>query len=203
MAAALVVFDAHSETDPFAGVRHWDRALRQAQRVSGFTASPLKKFLVAARIDRGGISVSPTRLDQSVEKRGFDGYFETSAKEGTNVGDLADALKAAIDWDALPFVTSSELFQSIKTFLLDEKRDGRLICSIDDLYRGFRKLGDMPEEHLRDEFRTCISLLQGRGLIRRLNFGDLVLLQPELLDAYAASLINAAKREPDGARLNH
>ena len=59
VAAALVVFDAHSETDPFAGVRHWDRALRQAQRVSGFTASPLKKFLVAARIDRGGISVSP------------------------------------------------------------------------------------------------------------------------------------------------
>ena len=114
------------------------------------------------------------------------------------MGNLADALKAAIDWDALPFVTSSELFQSIKTFLLDEKRDGRLICSIDDLYRGFQKLGDMPEEDLRDEFRTCISLLQGRGLIRRLNFGDLVLLQPELLDAYAASLINAAKREPDG-----
>ncbi len=51
---------------------------------------------------------------------------------------------------------------------------------------------------MQNEFRTCISLVQGRGLIRQLNFGDLVLLQPELLDAYAASLFNAAKTEPDG-----
>src|SRR6266487_2450437 len=33
VAVALVLFDARSETDPFAGVYHWDRALRQAQRV--------------------------------------------------------------------------------------------------------------------------------------------------------------------------
>jgi len=200
--AALVVFDAHSETDPFAGVRHWDRALRQAQKVSGANAPPLKKFLVAARIDRGGISASRARLEQIVEKYGFDGYFETSAKEGTNVGDLLDAVKAAIAWDALPFVTSNELFQNIKAFLLGEKEAGRLIGSIDDLYRGFQDRGDIPEayrgEDLQNEFRTCISLVEGRGLIRQLNFGDLVLLQPELLDAYAASLINAAKTEPDG-----
>ncbi len=54
VAVALVLFDARSETDPFAGVYHWDRALRQAQRVQGNSALPLKKFLVAARIDRGG-----------------------------------------------------------------------------------------------------------------------------------------------------
>ncbi len=29
---ALIVMDALSETDPFAGVHHWDRALRAAQR---------------------------------------------------------------------------------------------------------------------------------------------------------------------------
>jgi GTPase SAR1 family protein len=29
-AVAVVVFDAKSESDPFAGVRHWVRALRQA-----------------------------------------------------------------------------------------------------------------------------------------------------------------------------
>ena len=37
-----------------------------------------------------------------------------------------------------------------------------------------------------------------RGLIKRLSFGDLVLLQPELLDAYASAMVNAAKNEPDG-----
>src|SRR6266566_8636543 len=32
VSVALIVFDARSETDPFAGVGHWVRALRQAQR---------------------------------------------------------------------------------------------------------------------------------------------------------------------------
>src|SRR4030095_954009 len=49
VAVALVVFDARSETDPFAGVAYWARALDEATR--GF---PLVKFLVAARVDRGG-----------------------------------------------------------------------------------------------------------------------------------------------------
>ena len=202
VAVALVVFDAHSETDPFAGVRHWDRALCQALKVSGANALPLKKFLVAARIDRGGISASRKRLEQIVEKYDFDGYFETSAKEDINVGDLLAALKEAIAWDALPFVTSNELFQNIKAFLLREKEAGRLIASMDELYRGYLERGEIPEayggQEVHDEFRTCIGLVEGRGLIRQLNFGDLVLLQPELLDAYAASLINAAKTEPDG-----
>jgi hypothetical protein len=35
-------------------------------------------------------------------------------------------------------------------------------------------------------------------LIRRLSFGDYVLLQPELLDAYASAMVVTAKDEPDG-----
>src|SRR5258708_3044168 len=35
VAVALVVFDARSETDPFAGIYHWHRALRQAERIQG------------------------------------------------------------------------------------------------------------------------------------------------------------------------
>ena len=50
----------------------------------------------------------------------------------------------------------------------------------------------------RDVFHTCIGRLQARGLIRRLSFGDLVLLQPEYLDAYASSIVMAARSEPDG-----
>src|SRR5262249_29896497 len=54
VAVALVVFDGRSETDPFAGIRHWDRALRQARLARGESGVPLIKFLVAARSDRGG-----------------------------------------------------------------------------------------------------------------------------------------------------
>ena len=200
VAVALVVFDARSETNPFAGVHHWDRALRTAQRVQGGSALPMGKLLVAARTDRGGIPVSRDRIDALVRDLGFDGYFETSAREGWGVGDVADAIRAAIDWDALPRVSSNHLFQSIKAFLIAEKEAGRLLSGVDDLYRAFLRTGDAPAdtEELRDQFETCIGRVESRDLIRRLSFGNLVLLQPELMDAYASAIVNAAREEPEG-----
>jgi GTPase SAR1 family protein/sugar lactone lactonase YvrE len=200
VAVALVVFDARSETDPFAGVRHWDRALRQALRLQGDAALPMKKFLVAARTDRGGVAVSRARIDALVRDLGYDGYLETSAKEGWNIAELTEAIRGAIEWEVLPKVSSTELFQRIKTFLIEEKKAGWLLSTADDLYRAFLKTEDAPAEtdELRAQFETCIGRVESRGLIRRLSFGDLVLLQPELLDAYASALVNAAKEEPDG-----
>jgi WD40 repeat protein/GTPase SAR1 family protein len=200
VAVALVVFDAHSTIDPFAGISHWVRALRIAQQVQGNIAIPLKKLLVAARIDRGKVKVSRERIDALITKWGFDGYFETSALEGLGIAPLADAIKQAIEWDKLPKVTSTDLFQRIKTFLVDQKEDGRLLSTSDDLYREFflhsQKTTDESMD-LQAEFETCIVLVESQGLIRRLTFGNLVLLQPEILDAYASALINAARTEPD------
>ncbi len=200
VAVALVVFDSRHEVDPFAGVRHWDRALRQARRVQGDAALPLKKFLVAARTDRGGIGVSPARIDALVRDLGFDGYFQTSAKEGWGIPELTEAIRAAIDWDALPRVSSTELFQEIKALLVGEKLAGQVLSTTQDLYRAFLKTAGAPPdtEDLRRQFLTCVGRVESRGLIRLLSFGNLVLLQPELLDAYASALIHAAKDEPDG-----
>jgi len=200
LAAALVLFDARSETDPFAGVRHWDRALSQAQRVQGESALPMKKFLVAARTDRGRISVSRARIEALSHEMGFDAYFETSAKEGWNIPELAEAIRRSIDWDSLPKVTSTELFQRIKEFFINEKETGRVLSEVDDLYRLLlTKYVDLVDsEKLRAQFETCIGRVESRGLIRRLSFGDLLLLQPELLDTYASALVNEAKNEPDG-----
>jgi WD40 repeat protein len=199
VAVALVVFDARSETDPFAGVWHWDRALRQAQRVQGDSA-PLKKFLVAARVDRGGPGVSKDRVDALVRELGFDAYFETSAKDGWQIPELSEAILKAVEWPAQPQVSSTELFQQIKEFLVVQKRKGRLLSPVDDLYRAFLDTvtGKAQPPNLRAQFETCIGRVESRGLIRRLSFGGLVLLQPELLDVYASALINAAKDEPDG-----
>ncbi|MFL5624455.1 MAG: TIR domain-containing protein [Ktedonobacteraceae bacterium] len=200
ISVTLIVFDANSETDPFAGIDHWVRAVRLAQRVQGSPASSMKKFLVAARIDRGGKSVSRERIDTLVQELGFDGYFETSAKEGLNMAVLADAIKQAIDWKTLPLVTSSELFQHIKAFLIKEKEAGRLLSTFDDLYRMFLKWEHAASEigNLREQFDTCIGRLESQGLLRRLSFGSLILLQSELLDAYASALVNAVRDEPDG-----
>jgi WD40 repeat protein len=200
VAVALVVFDSRSETDPFTGVKHWVRALAQARRLEGDAAVPMRAYLVAARADRGGAAVTKGRVQAMVDELGLDGFFETSAKEGWQVTDLAQAIRQGIDWDALPMVSSSALFDSIKQFLLDEKQQGRVLSTADDLFRAFRRAqSDAVEEgELRASFVACIGRLESRGLIRHLQFGDLVLLQPELLDAYASAMVQAAKDEPDG-----
>ncbi|MEV6241788.1 TIR domain-containing protein [Lentzea sp. NPDC051838] len=200
VAVALVVFDARSETDPFAGVQYWSRALAQARRLDGAAAVRLKAFLVAARTDRGGTAVGTARIEQAVRQYGFDGFVETSAKEGWGVEELIRTARGAIDWDAVPVVSSTALFQSIKDFVLEEKRQGRVLSTVDDLLHGFRRVeqDETPAEDLLDGFTACLGRLESVGVIRRMAFGDYVLLRPELLDAYVSSLVQAAKDEPDG-----
>ncbi len=201
VAVALVVFDSRSETDPLAGVRHWERALRLAQQRQGSSSVPMKKFLVSARADRGIVSVSRERLEALLKEFGFDEYFETSAKEGWAIKELQQAIEGGIPWEALPEVSSSVLFSDIKAFLLEVKQTGRLLAGAGQLYDEFARAHPdevVKEPHLREQFDTCIGRLENRDLIRRLSFGNYVLLQPELLDAYASAMVNAAKKEPDG-----
>ncbi len=201
VAVALVVFDASSETESFAGVRHWARALNQAHKLQGGDdILPMQKFLVAARCDRGEVQIGRTRIDSMLDTFGFDGFFETSAKEGWQISELISTIKNAIDWNALPQVSSSELFETIKQFLVEEKQAGRVLIEVDNLYGAFLQthpdLADDPK--LRAQFGTCIGRVETRGLIRKLSFGKFVLLQSELLDGYASAMINAARSDSDG-----
>jgi len=199
VAVALLVFDARSETDPLAGIRHWERAVRLAQQRQGTSSPPLKKFLVSARTDRGTVSVSQERLDALIKDFGFDGYFETSAKEGWQIKELKQAIQKAIPWEVLPEVSSSALFTKIKAFLVKVKETGKLVALASQLYDEFTRTHPKKNEpNLREQFETCIGRLENRDLIRRLSFGGYVLLQPELLDSYASAMVNAAKEEPDG-----
>jgi GTPase SAR1 family protein len=200
VAVALVVFDARSETDPFAGVKYWCRALSQARRLDGAAAVRLRTYLVAARTDRGGTAVSLSRIRATVESLGFDGYVETSAKEGWGVEELIRTIRDGIDWETVPVVSSSALFESIRKFVLEEKKQGRILSTVDDLLRSFcRSEGDLtPDDGLAERFSACVGRLESVGVVRRMAFGDYVLLRPELLDAYASALVQAAKDEPDG-----
>jgi WD40 repeat protein len=203
VAVALIVFDSRSEADAFVGVKHWARALAQARRIEGDSAVPVKSFLVAARADRFGVSVSSARVDAMVQELGFDDFFETSAKEDWNVPELRDAIRDAIAWESLPTVSSSSLLDSIRAFLLDEKQAGRVLATADDLFHAYTRAegSQVYEAALRADFDAALGRVESRGLIRRLRFGDLVLLQPEFLDAYASALVQAAKSEPDGLGL--
>ena len=97
----------------------------------------MKKFLVSARNDRGGVSIGEERLQAILEEFGFDGYFKTSAKEGWQIKELRAAIERAIDWEALPEVSSSQLFADIKSFLLEVKKTGRLLAPAGQLYDEF------------------------------------------------------------------
>src|SRR5690606_7795074 len=113
-----------------------------------------------------------------------------SATEGWGVTELREAIYSAIEWDKLPRVTSTELFQQIKNFLVSvresEKQRGaeRVLYTVDELYDTFANSDDslIDDVTLRAQFETCIGLLESRGLVRHFSFGNLVLLQPELLD---------------------
>ena len=198
IAVALVVFDARSETDPMSGALHWVRALRQAHGSEGRPELP--KLLVAARIDRGGLAVSRERVDEFMRACSFRGYYETSAKDGSNIAALREAIRQAIDWDALPKVSSNALFERIRKFVNEEQQAQRVLSTVDDLYWRFLKSpdGHKASDVLRAQFATCLGRLEALGLIQRLSFGNLVLLQPEMLAGFASALINAARNEPDG-----
>lgn len=198
VAVALIVF-SHLGRDPLEAVSHWTRAIQTAQSVQGNETLPIKKFLVEARTDLGRAKISTEDLQDFMQKQGLDAYLITSAKAGSGIAELKEAIKQAIDWDALPKVTSTELFQRIHAFLVVQKANGSSLVTSDYLYRLFlqsTKEANTPEQQA--QFDTCIGRVESQGLIRRLSFGGLILLQPELLDFYASALVNAARNDPDG-----
>jgi GTPase SAR1 family protein/nucleotide-binding universal stress UspA family protein len=215
-ALALILFDAKSETAPLAGVQHWARAVRHAHPE---VAGGLTTFLVAARTDRGGINVSDQRIQQLMADFGLDAYFKTSAMDGTNVDLLRSRLLKAIDWARIPEVTSTALFAAVKQFVMSQKSSGSLLTPIDELCQTFQRevpegqqllIGEQPADpagngspemsasRLISVFEGCVARLESADLVKRLKFGDYVLLQPELLDTYAGAIVNAAREEPDG-----
>jgi hypothetical protein len=152
---------------------------------------------VAARMDRGGPSISDERMQSELQEGGFIGVRKTSAEEGWGVGELGHEIHGLIEWARMPRVSSTGLFDSVKDFLIAEQQQDHLLVPLDSLYRSY--LATSPDSGAtREEFANCLGRLAARGLVRLFSFGTLVLLQPELLDAYAAALVNAALEQPDG-----
>lgn len=196
VAVALLVCDAALDREVLSGARYWNAALVLSRRALGQDGDseeiPLRKLLVAARCDRGGLGLSQARIQTLAQELGLSGYHATSAKEGTGIADLYAAIQAAIPWENLPTVSSTNLFLRIKDFLQAEQRDGRVLSTGDDLYRAFGSRSPTPRI-LRGEFAAGLGRAAAQGLVRSLSFGDLVLLRPELLDGYAGALLNAVR----------
>src|SRR5947207_13954240 len=48
-----------------------------------------------------------------------------------------------------------------------------------------------------EQFRAVVGLLHGPGVVWKLEFGDLVLLQPERINAYAGALVRKVRKRLD------
>jgi hypothetical protein len=153
---------------------------------------------VAARIDRGGPRVSQERINKVLKRYGFAKFLETSATRGDGIKELRESIRSAIAWNHLPRSIAPEHLDKIKSFLRREKQEGRVLIRREELLQKYRRMARLRSKVPEKVFDTCLGLLDAAGLLKRLTFGGLVLIQPEILDAYCMWVVHAAREEPDG-----
>ncbi|HYF35018.1 MAG TPA: TIR domain-containing protein [Prosthecobacter sp.] len=207
---ACVLCDARRETQPLEAAAYWAQVLRQSESFAN-----TQKFLVAARIDVGGLPASPERMRQFADEQGFSRFLATSALSGEGCEDLRTAIEQAIDWDRVPPVVSNERLMALRKFvagLKGESEPGQeptppkeLLLTVEELRRRFEAhWGDavaLPEfiSYLeRLEHTDVIDLLVFHSAGEAISAETQVLLDPTRVDAYASALLVAAKDEPDG-----
>ncbi|HKS43318.1 MAG TPA: TIR domain-containing protein [Blastocatellia bacterium] len=209
-ALACVLFDSHNETNPFEGASYWSQVLDQAR-----TNTKLKKILVAARIDVGGLPASKERIEAFAREHGFAQFIPTSARTGEGCDELMEAIRQGIAWDEMPKVTTTGALATLRDYVayLKGERSGAYeqkavpakLLSIAELHKGF--VTHSGKQIPLDEFITHLRRLEATDTIALLVFHttgaeprpeDMVLLDPTRVDAYASALLMAAKDEPDG-----
>ena len=184
-AMALVLINPRSD-DPLAGAEDWVRAL----------GSDVVRILVAARSDIGGLRVGRQKIDRFLEEHGFAGYLETSAKTGENCLALKQLIAERIPWNRLERTTAPKLLTDIRKAVLEMRDEGEIrLLRFTELCQ---QLGQKLGVGLNPEMvRTAVTHLGHNGLLLPLPFGDLVLMQPELLDSYAGAVIRSARQHVD------
>ena len=121
-----------------------------------------------------------------------------------------EAIVGHIDWDAIPYTVSPDTFRKLKEVIVRikdrtyAKPKGKkkptpapVLLSSDALARMVSEGWKEEPKFTDDEFRAVVSLLHGPGVVWKLEFGDLVLLQPERINAYAAALVRKVRKHID------
>ncbi len=188
-ALAVLVFDGQKE-DLFERLGQWDRDLLCA------SSKEFAKLLVAGRVDASHLRVSPSQLEAFAEERGYPPFLETSAKVGTGCEELKQAIQDGIRWENIPWRTSPRLFKLLKEEIIRLKDSGRTLMRFNELRESLQlRLSGETERFTDEELKAVIGLLAGPGAVWELNFGSWVLLQPELINAYAQAVIQTLRED--------
>lgn len=203
-ALALLLINPQKD-DPFAEAGDWLKALDSASSNDGANRRAAR-LAIFSQVDVGEPKLGKTKLDRFCQQHGFADWLITSAKNGRNCSDAENGGKPSklkqliadrIPWDKLPWTATPRLLAELKSALLAMR------ATTDIRLLRFAELAQRLEQTLPGErfgesdVRTAVSLLANHGLARSLKFGDLVLLQPELLNGYAGAVIRAARAHTD------
>lgn len=203
-ALALLLINPQKE-DPFVEAGDWLKALRTAANRSP-SAREAARLLIFSQIDVGGMKLGNAKIERFCEQHGFTKWVATSAKTGENCSDevhggkpspLKEMIAASIPWDKLPWTSTPRLLAELKNAVMAMrgKADIRLLRFAELMQRLEQTV--KSEKFGESDVRTAVTLLANHGLVRPLKFGDLVLLQPELLNGYAGAIIRAARAHTD------
>lgn len=201
-ALALLLINPQKD-DPFAEAGDWLKTLDTAAAQQQGEAA---RLLVFSQIDVGGMKVSNAKIERFIRDHSFADWIATSAKTGENCSDAANggqpsALKqkiaAYIPWHKLPWTSTPKLLAELKSAVMKMRADADIrLLRFGELAQRLEQA--LPGERFGEsEVRTAVTLLANHGLARPLKFGDLVLLQPELLNGYAGAIIRAARAHKD------
>jgi WD40 repeat protein/RNase P subunit RPR2 len=203
-ALALLLINPQKD-DPFAEAGDWLKALDTASLNDGANRRAAR-LAIFSQVDVGEPKLGKTKLDRFCQQHGFADWLITSAKNGRNCSDAENGGKSSklkqliadrIPWEKLPWTATPRLLAELKSALL------KMRATTDIRLLRFAELAQRLEQTLPGErfgesdVRTAVSLLANHGLARSLKFGDLVLLQPELLNGYAGAIIRAARAHKD------
>lgn len=203
-ALALLLINPQKD-DPFVEAGDWLNTLETAAS-NQEAKRDVARLLIFSQIDVGGMKVSNAKIDRFRNEHGFADWLATSAKTGENCSDnqngdkpskLKQLIADSIPWDKLPWTSTPRMLAELKNAVksIRDETDIRLL-RFAELEQRLKQA--LPDERFDEsDVRTAVTLLANHGLARPLKFGDLVLLQPEMLNGYAAAIIRAARAHQD------
>jgi len=188
-ALGVLVFDPQDD-NPFESLGYWEKALHAATKYEP------ARLLVAGRCDRGGITISERRFDQFVREHNFAGFLRTGARTGEGCEELKAAIARHIPWERLPWTMATRLFRTLKDAIVKLTMEDSPLVRLPEMLQRLQLM--LPGETIgQEELRTVVGLMQGQGVVHKLDYGELVLLQPEQINRYASVVVRMAREHVD------
>jgi GTPase SAR1 family protein len=191
--AILEVFDWQSSQSAIQEFAQLRRTIRTSESPEGLDAGSNSVLVVGAKADRARDSANLEIRSMLCRRFQVPRIFSRSAKDGTGVDELREAICDCIDWQKSAAFEPAETFQDIHDFVLERKEDGRktglLLESTHSLSSRFPKPHQVKlGASLPDMFKAGIHLLKILGEIYHFSSTDQILLDPKYFYTYASAL---------------